>query len=480
MNLLLAAVLTASAAEAESLADYARSAQGRHAYGLYVKGKKAGWAVDEIKVVVHAEKPALRSTNVMYFDTLFDGVRSVKEARTTVYYSLEGEGPIVSARQWKKDDGIEVTREAKADGKKMTIITIQGKDKSTREVAVPRDNLAGQRKLERWLRGKLKAGEKQSRYTVSWEAADIDEKETYTFHSRKSVALRGVKTELLVVESRTEGASIDAEVFPDGRMYKAVLGGFLEIRLEPEASARKMDEKLVDLLEATSVVLDRDLGPSGQEVDELTLELTGLGKLKVPESRRQSVKSGKESVTVTLKRDAKTDVAEPLTEEDRKQFTATSPRLCCDSEKVKAAVKEVLGDEKDASKVGRRLASWVNAELKKSYADNADNALDVLDRKAGSCVQHSLLFVALCRAAGVPAREAGGVAYIKAGKPRLGWHAWAEYHDGKQWVSVDPTWGQQRVDGTHLKLSEGERDMAWANVVGKLGVKVVAVKKRDD
>src|SRR5262249_57226823 len=109
----------------------------------------------------------------------------------------------------------------------------------------------------------------------------------------------------------------------------------------------------------------------------------------------------------------------------------------------------------------------VYRSLNKSYSSNADPARAVLDRKAGDCTEHPLLMVALARAAGLPAREVGGVAFVRAHKPLFGWHAWAEVHDGKQWVSVDPTWDQVYVDGTHIKMSEGSDDMAWANVAGE-------------
>jgi hypothetical protein len=45
-------------------------------------------------------------------------------------------------------------------------------------------------------------------------------------------------------------------------------------------------------------------------------------------------------------------------------------------------------------------------------------------------------------------------------------------------VSVDPTWNQVFVDGTHIKLSEGSRDLAWANVAGKMKIKVVKAESR--
>jgi hypothetical protein len=80
----------------------------------------------------------------------------------------------------------------------------------------------------------------------------------------------------------------------------------------------------------------------------------------------------------------------------------------------------------------------------------------------------------------VPAREVGGLAFgrgEKSDKPLFVWHAWAEVHDGHQWVSVDPTWNQVYVDATHVKMSEGASDLTWTNVVGKLKVKVLAFKK---
>jgi transglutaminase-like putative cysteine protease len=65
------------------------------------------------------------------------------------------------------------------------------------------------------------------------------------------------------------------------------------------------------------------------------------------------------------------------------------------------------------------------------------------------CLEFTDLFVALARAAGIPAREVDGFAYTENSKQRplslvtdiL--HAWPEYYDNdrKTWIMVDPTWG---------------------------------------
>ncbi|MFZ2025026.1 MAG: transglutaminase domain-containing protein [Microgenomates group bacterium] len=70
------------------------------------------------------------------------------------------------------------------------------------------------------------------------------------------------------------------------------------------------------------------------------------------------------------------------------------------------------------------------------------------DPNTSVCTEFTDLFIALARAAGIPAREVIGYAYttdtrlrpLLTGSDVL--HAWPEYYDGtrKQWVQIDPTW----------------------------------------
>lgn len=104
----------------------------------------------------------------------------------------------------------------------------------------------------------------------------------------------------------------------------------------------------------------------------------------------------------------------------------------------------------------------------------------------GRCSELSYLFVALCRAAGVPARELRGLTFQwDEGEP--GYHQWAEvYLDGTGWVPVDPTWNlglEKRdnrivsMDGKHIVCSRGN---AASTMKGKrfcLGEKWINQKK---
>ncbi len=77
-------------------------------------------------------------------------------------------------------------------------------------------------------------------------------------------------------------------------------------------------------------------------------------------------------------------------------------------------------------------------------------AKEVLNNpKSAVCLEFTDLFIALSRAAGIPAREINGFAYTKNTDERPlslvkdVLHAWPEYYDDtlKTWVMVDPTWG---------------------------------------
>ncbi len=65
------------------------------------------------------------------------------------------------------------------------------------------------------------------------------------------------------------------------------------------------------------------------------------------------------------------------------------------------------------------------------------------------CLEFTDLFIALSRAAGIPAREVNGFAYTKNPEERPlslvedVLHSWPEYYDDqkKMWIMVDPTWG---------------------------------------
>jgi transglutaminase-like putative cysteine protease len=110
-----------------------------------------------------------------------------------------------------------------------------------------------------------------------------------------------------------------------------------------------------------------------------------------------------------------------------------------DDPKVRKAVHDAIGDEKDARRAAEKIARWVYLTLDKHSPAVAEaSAPEILEGGCGDCSEHALLFVTLCRAAGIPARLCSG--YVTLGTV-WGGHDWAEIWLGR-WVSADPTTGE--------------------------------------
>ncbi|HWA51875.1 MAG TPA: transglutaminase-like domain-containing protein [Patescibacteria group bacterium] len=106
-------------------------------------------------------------------------------------------------------------------------------------------------------------------------------------------------------------------------------------------------------------------------------------------------------------------------------------------------------------KTPQAIYNYVTTHLSYDYARVAPNvqrlgAVGALNNPTQAiCTEFTDLFVALARAAGIPAREIEGYAYTE--NPQIQplslvadvLHAWPEYWDDKTqaWIPVDPTWG---------------------------------------
>ncbi|MFC1475886.1 transglutaminase family protein [Candidatus Zixiibacteriota bacterium] len=118
-----------------------------------------------------------------------------------------------------------------------------------------------------------------------------------------------------------------------------------------------------------------------------------------------------------------------------------------------------------------RIASWVCHSLAGGALIQA-SAKEALVRRQGDAGEKSKLCIALCRAAGIPARLVTGiVAVATVGGYRFCPHAWLEVHfGGEVWIPVDPTVDQLSfVDATHVKLGQ------WGTI-SSLTVTVNSVK----
>jgi transglutaminase-like putative cysteine protease len=103
----------------------------------------------------------------------------------------------------------------------------------------------------------------------------------------------------------------------------------------------------------------------------------------------------------------------------------------------------VVGSEQNPLLRARRIYSWVAENFMYSYAHEYSTIRNISDfclkKGYGDCGQHALLFIALCRLNGIPARWQSGW-YTFPGEKTI--HDWAEIHLSPYgWVPVDVDMG---------------------------------------
>ena len=153
-------------------------------------------------------------------------------------------------------------------------------------------------------------------------------------------------------------------------------------------------------------------------------------------------------------------------------FVRAEPLLQSDDPRLQAQARQIIGRVRRAENAAARLTEWVHQNVGNEVTASVPSALDVLDLQRGDAGEHTVLFVALARAVGLPARNVTGLMYLDG---RFYYHAWPEvYLNG--WVAVDPTFGQFPADAGHLRLSIGglARQLELVRLVGGLTIEVLA------
>jgi transglutaminase-like putative cysteine protease len=129
-------------------------------------------------------------------------------------------------------------------------------------------------------------------------------------------------------------------------------------------------------------------------------------------------------------------IALPVKDPALGKYLERTNLLCWDAPRVKAALREAAGDEKDAREIVKKLLRYVFLTLRKGSGPiPSPTAVEILEDGGGDCSEHCVLFVTLCRAAGIPARRLSG--YAQVGDV-WGSHSFSEVWLGR-WVGCDPT-----------------------------------------
>ncbi len=250
--------------------------------------------------------------------------------------------------------------------------------------------------------------------------------------------------------------------------------GLISVR-EPAERAKAMavpGQMRADLLAAAAVVpVMKQRIDNPRDVRRLRLRLEGAN-LSGPDL--QSAAQTIEGNIVEL-RDPQ-EIGAGTIDTDTARFLAPEPFIESDAPEIRAeaetAVRNVTGNRARAEALTRH----VNAMLEKKPTISLPSAREVLRTKIGDCNEHTVLYVAMARAVGIPARIDVGLVLVRGA---FYYHAWPEVYieAGSQgyWLPVDPTFNQFPADATHLRLARGglDKQVAILPLIGHLKITVL-------
>jgi transglutaminase superfamily protein len=151
-------------------------------------------------------------------------------------------------------------------------------------------------------------------------------------------------------------------------------------------------------------------------------------------------------------------------------FLAPEPMIPSGDPRLQALARLTLGGERDPARAARLLLDWVHAHVERRVTSGVPSALSVFEARRGDCNEQTVLYVALARAAGLPARTVAGVVRLGGGGGgHFYYHAWPEVYLG-DWVAVDPMLDQFPADAAHVRFVVGglARQAELVRLIGRL------------
>ncbi|MXY27102.1 transglutaminase domain-containing protein, partial [Candidatus Poribacteria bacterium] len=131
------------------------------------------------------------------------------------------------------------------------------------------------------------------------------------------------------------------------------------------------------------------------------------------------------------------------------EFLRSSAYIQAAHSDIQATAQEILNGETNSWRAAKKLCQWVYESITdKRVTGGFGSSLTVLASLSGDCTEHTTLFIALARAAGIPSRICSGIVFSR---DAFYYHFWPEVYVGR-WVQMDPTFGQMVADANHIQL----------------------------
>jgi hypothetical protein len=268
------------------------------------------------------------------------------------------------------------------------------------------------------------------------------------------------------------GISVVSWVDGHGRTLREESPAGLSLMRQAAQEAKNIAGRAVtlDIVAQTAIPLEKPL-ENPQRRDTIRFKLAGVNLTNFPlHGGRQKLVDDR--LEIRLEDIKRLNVPEiPVRRTHLLSYLQPTAFLQSDHPDIRTLTAKIVGRETNGYRAAIKIKNWVHREIAKEPTVSIPNALEVLKARKGDCNEHTVLFNALARAAGIPAKTVVGVVYLRGA---FYYHAWSEIWLG-EWISLDPVLNQFPADVTHIKFLEGEidRQIDLLQLIGNLKVEVI-------
>jgi len=381
---------------------------------------------------------------------------SMKMTKTKLCYFDEDLSPLYFLSRSDETGQDKIVEGTVKDGA-VKIITTLGDRTTENEQEIPPDTIFAEVLEEMTVRQGLKVGDKYSFKVFSLDSFSTIQADVHVLQ-KEDIEYDGKMKEVFAVDYTLDimgGITTRQWMTENGEVYKMEMPGMGMSFAKVSRDEAMGDVGQLDLIVGTKIDLVGKRPDPGIRKFKVRAILSKGDLLSTFVADHQQTVyaedgSGEGLIEVSLM-----DVHEeqaprrPVNNPKFSPYLSPSVYVESDDPGIIRKAREIAGDEENTWKAAQKVCQWVSHNIKdKNYKVGFGTAKQTLKDLQGDCSEHTVLFVGLARALGIPSRIATGLVYHK---DAFYYHFWPEVYAGR-WVALDPTLGQTQADATHIKF----------------------------
>lgn len=230
-----------------------------------------------------------------------------------------------------------------------------------------------------------------------------------------------------------------------------------------------------DILKELAIVPDKPI-INPRETEYLKIQLDGIRAANIDITASNQEKLSNIPVVYGI-------YNKPIVTDEKKEFgiqlalvdtslVGTSDYIQPKDARIIRTAKEIVSADQDTLTMAYAINQWVFNNMKKMKGLDIVRSVDILRELKGDFEEHTKLFTAIARSVGILTQINMGLVYEDG---KFKYHSWPSVFADGVWYDLDPTYGQEVADATHIAIVRGdfERLVELLRIAGRISIKVL-------